>query len=110
MTKSEIASSKRTFNPRKDVWSPEVIEFFEKINSEPTVGDQVLRKVRLLCPESISITQIFFVGTNKPYRAAWYDVEVNLVGAMLFHSDSMSDAKKLLTIEDQMCRDYALSR
>ena len=32
---------------------------------------------------------------------------MNLIGAMLYHSDSLSDAKKFVAIEGQLCREYA---
>ena len=33
-----------------------------------------------------------------------------MIGAMLFHSDSIADAKKFLTIDDQMCLSYKNSQ
>jgi len=53
------------------------------------------------------IKTMFMLPSNKPYRSAWREVEVSLVGAMLYHSDSIAEAKKLLTIDDKVCLDYA---
>lgn len=47
---------------------------------------------------------------NIPYRQTWQEVEVNLIGAMLYHSDSLVDAKKLLGIEDKVCLNYAAQK
>ena len=54
------------------------------------------------------IRNLFFVPSNKPYLQAWREVEIGLVGAMLYHSDSLADAKKLLQIDDKVCKDYEL--
>lgn len=68
MLKSQV-TSKKNFNPRKEVWSPDVIEFFDKAASDSSsLGDQVLSKIRLLCPEPVFMNQIFLRVTNKPFR------------------------------------------
>ena len=54
MLKSEVVV-KKTFNPRTEVWSPDVIEFFDKTGLDKSLGEQVLAKIRLLCPESVPI-------------------------------------------------------
>ena len=54
MLKSEVVV-KKIFNPRTEVWSLDGVEFFDKTGMDKSLGDQVLAKIRLLCPESVSI-------------------------------------------------------
>lgn len=60
MLKSEV-TAKKLFNPRTEVWSQDVVEFFDKAGSEnsKTLGEHVLAKIRLLCPEPLFIKHTF---------------------------------------------------
>ena len=99
---------KRAFNPRKEVWTEEVVEFFNKDDQKSAIADQVLTKLRrCLVPDNITIRGLFMVPANKTFKKTWEEVESVLIGAMLYHSDSLSDAKKFLAIEDDICNSYA---
>jgi len=102
-----VEATKRHFKPRQEVWSTEVKEFFEKSTQQQSLADQVLDKVRLLRPELVPIKSIFNRASNKPHRQLWREVETSLIGALLYHSDSMADAKKLLAIDNNVCVEFA---
>lgn len=59
ISKAEMLS-KKTFLPQKDTWSPEVTEFFVKIDGGLSIGEQVLTKIRKnLSKEGIDVVGVF---------------------------------------------------
>ena len=102
-------SVRKTELPKKDNWTPEVQEFFDE-SKGPSLGERVHKKVRVLVPEDFGIKQIFDRPKNKPFRKNWVDVEIKLIAAMLYHSDSLGDARKLLDIDEATCKDYQIRK
>ena len=52
------------------------------------------------------LKSLFMKPRYIKYRSSWREVEVALVGAMLYHIDGLADAKKFLALDDSVCEEF----